>query len=607
MLIQTCSLLLFLSALALGCIHLGTLPFWVDESIAALPAAVILKRGAPFSPFDLDYMPWQLIYGIWDPATPLYRYALALFTAVLGFSETTVRLFSLLCGGLTAWPLFHLVKKAYDKQTAWLSVATFAAAPTFWEFAREGRHFTFLQLLTTATILSLVLRINDSPQRLARHWPALICACLLTQVMGYLILPVALVLLFACKSPRVLADLWQSRWNRVAVVVFVGIFVVFFKALAFFHPVDCNSRNVGCHPGSAYYLLNLIVFASGFSDRLETSPMLGLSLGLPLAVSGIFLTAQKIFAAYQRLWAFAFAWLVLTIIALAFIANALQLPQSIIVSTLITVLTTILWLANKHKPLHTAATAITLWLFIPLVLLSLNELKFPRYVFIWSWPALAVGIAIGIARFAGLFLRWRLMQLVAMALLLAVALGLQWLPATASTKAGWSLATVQYIHNRLLNIEDDDWEHLRLRANYLANRIKPQDIVVTSFDDAGLGYYLKRFVYGMIRGDRSDEQLLALLAEAEQKNGVVWFDDTLPEFDFCLTAGAQAQAIACRDKYPKFYAACSLSHPSYNPRCIPLRFGPPCRGTHTGVSNCNQQPPPYIEPCTQPNVCSTNF
>ena len=88
--------------MGLALIGLGAVPFWADESIAALPAHSIHTHLLPVNPFDLDFMPWQLKYGLWDPATPLYRYALAAFTAAVGFSEWTARLFSVLMGGFAA-------------------------------------------------------------------------------------------------------------------------------------------------------------------------------------------------------------------------------------------------------------------------------------------------------------------------------------------------------------------------------------------------------------------------------------------------------------------------------------------------------------------------
>ena len=80
--------------------RLGDQPLWIDESIAVLPALSIAEHGLPSSPFDLDYMPWQLQDGLWDPATPLYRYVVGAVFALFGFSETAARSVSIACGFL---------------------------------------------------------------------------------------------------------------------------------------------------------------------------------------------------------------------------------------------------------------------------------------------------------------------------------------------------------------------------------------------------------------------------------------------------------------------------------------------------------------------------
>ena len=85
---------LALGGALLSFVNLGVQPFWVDEAGAVMPARSIHWNGLPSAYFDLDYMPWQIQYDLWDPATPLYRYALGAFTAVAGFSETTTRGFS---------------------------------------------------------------------------------------------------------------------------------------------------------------------------------------------------------------------------------------------------------------------------------------------------------------------------------------------------------------------------------------------------------------------------------------------------------------------------------------------------------------------------------
>jgi len=122
-------ILLIVGAAPLPFINLAALPFWADESIAVLPARNIHADLLPTSPYDLDYMPWQLKWGLWDPATPLYRYTVAGFTAMTGFSEGTARAFSVLMGLCTTIPFYALVRKLYGRRTALLAVTFLVPVP----------------------------------------------------------------------------------------------------------------------------------------------------------------------------------------------------------------------------------------------------------------------------------------------------------------------------------------------------------------------------------------------------------------------------------------------------------------------------------------------
>ncbi|MEE8606058.1 MAG: glycosyltransferase family 39 protein, partial [Nitrospiraceae bacterium] len=147
-------------------INLGLKPFWADESIAVLPARNIHTDLLPTSPFDHDFMPWQLEYGLWDPATPLYRYAVAAFTAITGFSEFTTRAFSVIMGLMLTIPFYALVRKLYDQKTALLAITFLITSPTFMIYAREARHFTFVACLALCTLYylySVAERRRDNP------------------------------------------------------------------------------------------------------------------------------------------------------------------------------------------------------------------------------------------------------------------------------------------------------------------------------------------------------------------------------------------------------------------------------------------------------------
>jgi 4-amino-4-deoxy-L-arabinose transferase-like glycosyltransferase len=161
---------LLLGAFVVMFINLGRKPFWADESIAVLPARNIHSDLLPTSPFDLDFMPWQLEYGLWDPATPLYRYAVAAFTAVTGFSEFTTRAFSILMGLALTIPFFALVRTLYNDKTALLATTFLVTSPTFMIFAREARHFTFLAFLALCTLYYLYTAVERRRENPSPLW-----------------------------------------------------------------------------------------------------------------------------------------------------------------------------------------------------------------------------------------------------------------------------------------------------------------------------------------------------------------------------------------------------------------------------------------------------
>ena len=212
----------------LGLPNLDLAPFWVDETVAVTPALSIHEHGLPTTRFELDFMPWQLEYGLWDPATPLYRYAVAAFTAVLGFSELTTRLFSLLMAVACAAALFALVRDLYDARTGMVAAAVWMASPTTLVFAREARHFTFVICLSLCVLACLYASAREpadgerSRGGAARVlWFVLAVALLLSQTLGYLFLPVILVgfAIWFTYDGWFNPDMEWIKFNRVGAVI----------------------------------------------------------------------------------------------------------------------------------------------------------------------------------------------------------------------------------------------------------------------------------------------------------------------------------------------------------------------------------------------------
>jgi len=510
-------LLLIVTAAALPFIHLGALPFWADESIAVLPAHAIHADLLPTSPYDHDFMPWQLKWGLWDPATPLYRYTVAGFTALTGFSEFTARCFSVLMGLLTTIPFYALVRKLYGRRTALLAVTFFLTSPTFIMFAREARHFTFVMLLIVCTfyyLYSATERRDDSSRGL---WVVFLVATLLAQTLGYGILPIIGLYVLLNDPRRFLAWRWVPAY-AVAGVVYLAIIVPFWSTLPFFHDVSCSTRPE-CFPHSWYYPVVLLTFVAPITAPLEESPQLGLSV-VPFAF----------------------------LIGLCGVLRAA-------------------WRGTQRRE---KTSLLLLWFFVPLFSLSTRELKFDRYLFIWVMPPCALFIALGVRRVLRFRLFRRAPRLAGITCVLLVALSPQLI---GRAEGGWGMrsALATYVETRLLRTRSDNWERVGWQVGYLRERLGPGDVVVTSLDDASLQYYLGQFVYGFLNSRHSDEFFTALLDRAERDGTTVWFVDTLPKWNFCLSGEPEPWQIDCRLKYATFYERCLAERDGSACRRVPLQ------------------------------------
>jgi len=513
----TCAFLVTAAAL-LMLVHLGKRPFWVDESIAVLPVQRIHTDLVPRNPFDLDFMPWQLQYQIWDPATPLYRYSVAAFTAVLGFSEATTRGFSVLMGLLTALLLYGLVRELRGPRTALLAATVLLTSTTFALHAREARHFTFVMCLGTATLYCLYRAARRPPGWSAALWPVLAIGTLLAQTLGYALLPLFATWILVL-GPR---GLLQRRYTWVyaaAGAVYVAVMVVFWRTLPFFHVVSCENRSVGCEPSPFFYLGVMHAFLAPM-EQLFGSPMTAaVSLAHVLFVAGV----------------------------VGIGIGAWSDPR-------------------QREP----AVLIAAWLLVPLILLSTRDVKFPRFLFICVMPVMAVLVAEGAVWIVGSdgtersASRWLAVLAVVIALAPTVRLG----SSVGDASARPTLALVDYVRTELLDAPDDNWERVRYQAGMIKGLAKPDDVVVTSFDDAGLGYYAGRFVYGFLSSRHTDDFFLDLLQRTQEAGGRVWYVDTMPQWNFCLSDEPEPRSVDCRVKFPRFLEACRGSLRDRSQPCI---------------------------------------
>ena len=505
----------------LGFPNLGLAPFWVDETVAVTPALSIHEHGLPTTRFGLDFMPWQLKYELWDPATPLYRYAVAAFTAVFGFSEWTTRAFSLcLALGCAVTPGL-LVRRLHDAPTGWMAAALLMTSPTFLVFAREARHFSFVILLSLCTLLFLYASARGD-ERARVLWFVSAVALLLSQTLGYLFAPlVALYVLW--NGPRRFVA--PKSWPIYAGVagVYLAVLAVFWETLPFFHVTDCGNREAGCQPDPLFYPRVLRIFLAPMVERTLYQLSQAWSLQQLLFLLGAVVVGVEIARGFRA--------------------------------------------GDRAR-----ASLLLLWLLLPPLLLASREVKFPRYLLIWSAPVCALLVAVAIERVAGLAGR---RAPVARLALLALAL----LSPRLLNEGGWSTprwvlssGLLDYVDENVRHPDADNVHRIGWQVATLRSVAQPQDAIVTSLDDATLQYYLERPVHGFLDSERSDDDFLALLGEAERTGAVVWFVDSLPVWNHCLSDQPEPRAVDCREKFARFYARCSDPPDPETSRCrrLPL-------------------------------------
>lgn len=508
---------------------LGRKPFWVDEAIAVLPARSILTEGVPRNPFDLNFMAPQLQDGLWDPSAPLYRYSVAAVTAVTGFSEATTRGWSVLLGLLLLLPCYRLFRRIYDAETALLAVAFLAASPPFADLAREARHFTFVACMMAFAFYFLVEAGATGSERSRVWWPVFLTAALLGHAMGYLALPiVAMFLLLSWGRP-----LWSRRhaWVYGALAVVYGaIQLKYWNTLPFLHPIGCDNQPAGCHPAWYYYPGIVHTFLIG--GNLDFVPG-ALAPSRPVTIANSLLPC------------------LLLVLGLAASAMAIR----------------------RGGDLRAGRVLVLAWLLLPLVLLSVPEVKFPRYV-VYVMPPLFLLVAQGVVFLTSASALGRLRPLVraGLAFLVVLAPQLEEKLVDGRRTTGLHSRYVAHAFETSIDGDTDNWERMRAQVAFLGEHLDANDIVVSSLDDASLGYYLRRFVYGFLNSQHDDAFMLRLLARASNDGVRLWFIDSLPAHNYCHTSGENPRGIDCRRKYRRFYEACRPDSPTFNPTCVRIRF-----------------------------------
>jgi len=512
--------------------NLGGKPFWADESIAVLPANSILTTWLPKSPFDMNYMAFQLEDGLWDPSAPLYRYSVAAISAVLGFSEATARGWSVFLALLLLVPCHALFRRIYGNAVACIAVALLAALPAFADDGREARHFTFVALMMTGTFLYAVRAQDPEDSRARLLWPIFFTATLLGHYIGYLILPVFGAFVVFTKPKQLFEKRYWPAYTALA-LLYGAIMAKYGNTLPLLHSIGCHNRRP-CEPNPFYYLQQIV----GYFCNRDT-------VTASLAQPGRFSSWFNVVMLFPLVFMLIGLWLTLR--------DVLRDPA--------------------RRAAHVLVSA---WFLIPLFLLSTRDLKFPRYIFYVVPPAVlfvARGLHWSLTR-----KNWGIGSRIATAVVLVVIVmgpqvntiepRVRVANAQVPTRLGWRSRYVDQVDKMLGNDPTADWERIDWQVNYLRTNMRPGDVVVSAFDDASLGYSLGQFVYGFLNSYHDDAFFMNLLEKAGSQGTRVFFMDALPAHNYCHTATHAPRNIDCRVKYAQFYAACQPDSPSHDMRCL---------------------------------------
>ena len=78
--------------------------------------------------------------------------------------------------------------------------------------------------------------------------------------------------------------------------------------------------------------------------------------------------------------------------------------------------------------------------------------------------------------------------------------------------------------------------------------------------------------FGLAGGRTVDAYFVELLEDAGRRGATLWFVDSLPNYNFCLSDAPEPRSIDCREKYPGFYERCVSPEPGAEAVCrhLPL-------------------------------------
>ncbi len=168
-------LAIVLLAFALRMVQIGQLRMWGDEGFSIYSA-------------NRDLISISFASKDVDPHPPLYYYLLHFYLPLAGFSELSIRFFSVFFGTATVALIFAIGKRMFDARVGILAAALAAIAPFAVQYSQEVRMYAlvmFLGALTLWFFVQLVESNLQSPTSNLQPWLGFFISMLLTQYSLY--------------------------------------------------------------------------------------------------------------------------------------------------------------------------------------------------------------------------------------------------------------------------------------------------------------------------------------------------------------------------------------------------------------------------------------
>ena len=125
-------------------------PIWHNEAYSAY-----ITRGS-FS--DILTISMQNVH------CPVFYFLLKIWSGIFGYTDVSLRFFSIFCGALTIIFLFHLLKKWFGTKTAIIASILLGISPVFILLGQEINSYTFICLIIVLIIYILDSTLGSKPK-----------------------------------------------------------------------------------------------------------------------------------------------------------------------------------------------------------------------------------------------------------------------------------------------------------------------------------------------------------------------------------------------------------------------------------------------------------